>query len=249
MEGVEGHVRQSNGVPPAGEQQEVSADDRPHADAATTNAAPTCERCGGERPSGRRHLCDHCRDHCPRCGELRAPHLNTYCRPCASAVARVARANKPDEYNARARKSRAADRPRYRALNKKWRDNNPEKVRAMHLNRWGTTTAEYEARLAAQGNGCAICNASEPGRGRKYFYIDHDHACCDTKDRCCGKCIRGLLCNRCNRTLGMLRDSWWLVQRMGMYLDGWTEENRSSKIRELLYTSVAARSASLAEAA
>jgi hypothetical protein len=28
--------------------------------------------------------------------------------------------------------------------------------------------------------------------------VDHDHACCQKKNRSCGKCIRGLLCHTCN---------------------------------------------------
>ena len=34
--------------------------------------------------------------------------------------------------------------------------------------------------------------------------VDHDHACCPTGGRSCGKCARGLLCVRCNSCLGWL---------------------------------------------
>lgn len=72
-------------------------------------------------------------------------------------------------------------------------------LRDYHLRtRYGLTAEQYDAILESQGGGCAIC-----GRGDIQFTVDHDHACCPGK-RSCGKCVRGILCTRCNQAIGYL---------------------------------------------
>jgi hypothetical protein len=85
-----------------------------------------------------------------------------------------------------------------------------------NLKKHGLTSEQYDALLAAQGGGCAICKGTTPyGRGR--FHIDHDHACCPGQ-RSCGKCVRGLLCGRCNPGLGAFQDSPDLLVAAAAYL-------------------------------
>lgn len=77
--------------------------------------------------------------------------------------------------------------------------------KAHKFNRYGLTEAQYNQMLEDQGNACAICR--EPFQGQRVC-IDHDHACCPVPasghTRSCGKCIRGLLCVRCNTWLGWM---------------------------------------------
>lgn len=47
--------------------------------------------------------------------------------------------------------------------------------------------------------------------------VDHDHACCPG-DRSCGRCVRGLICMRCNAALGMLHDDLAAAQGIADYL-------------------------------
>jgi hypothetical protein len=70
---------------------------------------------------------------------------------------------------------------------------------------YGISVDQYEDMLEAQGGGCAVCGG-KPKDGPS-LHIDHDHSCCSTYKRSCGKCVRGLLCEDCNRVLGMFADN------------------------------------------
>ena len=54
----------------------------------------------------------------------------------------------------------------------------------------------------SQGTRCGICGTDKPG-GRGGWHIDHDHTCCQIG---CQKCVRGILCHRCNVGLGQFCD-------------------------------------------
>lgn len=67
----------------------------------------------------------------------------------------------------------------------------------------GLTAGQYWAMFEAQGGVCAICR--KPQEGRASLPVDHDHACCD-RPFSCGRCVRALLCHRCNAGLGHFND-------------------------------------------
>ena len=69
------------------------------------------------------------------------------------------------------------------------------------------TLDQYEALLASQDGGCAICGSAE------YLHIDHDHGCCPGKVSC-GRCVRGILCAACNTGRGRVDDIAWLEARI-----------------------------------
>jgi hypothetical protein len=109
----------------------------------------------------------------------------------------------PDTGSPAERRARLTDRRRGKTLvtpevRSRWH-------RAHYWVRYGITEAKYNQMLADQGNACGICRT--PFQGQRVC-IDHDHACCPVPasghTRSCGKCIRGLLCVRCNTWLGWM---------------------------------------------
>jgi len=80
---------------------------------------------------------------------------------------------------------------------------------------YGITIDQYEAMLAEQAGGCSICGGSNAS-GRN-LYVDHDHACCPG-GKSCGRCVRALLCDPCNRSIGLMRDDPARLEAAAAYL-------------------------------
>jgi hypothetical protein len=86
---------------------------------------------------------------------------------------------------------------------------------------YGISRAEWEQLRDEQQSRCALCG--DTGEDSKLF-IDHDHACCpgmrgQTVVRAgCKNCIRGLLCDHCNRVLGRIEQKPLMAARFADYL-------------------------------
>lgn len=78
--------------------------------------------------------------------------------------------------------------------------------RADRMKLYGFTLADYDAMLAAQGGGCAVCEAPP---GARALHVDHDHRTGE---------VRGLLCNNCNQGLGRFNDDPDRLIAAAMYL-------------------------------
>jgi len=115
----------------------------------------------------------------------------------------------------------ARNAKRYREERNAWRSANLEKDRAAKKDwqfaSYGVTREWYEAKLAEQGGGCAICGATKPDNRSDFMYIDHRHSCCE-KRPCCGKCVRGLLCLRCNSFVERLESNRDWAEKALAYL-------------------------------
>lgn len=85
----------------------------------------------------------------------------------------------------------------------------PERYRNSTLMRkYGIGIIEFEKMLEAQGGACAICRGQESES--RPLSVDHDH---DT-----GK-VRGLLCQKCNRGLGLFGDNVSNLASAFLYLE------------------------------
>jgi recombination endonuclease VII len=82
---------------------------------------------------------------------------------------------------------------------------------------YGIGKADYESLLSAQSGRCAIC-CTPAEDVRLPFAVDHDHACCPGR-RSCGACVRGLICDSCNRGVGYLGDDSRRLRAAADYLD------------------------------
>ena len=99
--------------------------------------------------------------------------------------------------------------------------NNPEKT--AEKNRMNTkfvpswkrhhiTEDVFNSMMKKYGGMCHSC------KRQKATVIDHDHSCCKT-NRSCGKCVRGVLCQKCNIALGLLFDDRKNIVSLLQYID------------------------------
>ena len=76
---------------------------------------------------------------------------------------------------------------------------------------YGITFDEYKTLLEKQNYRCAICKTEDMKTARtEWFAVDHCHASGE---------VRGLLCNNCNRGIGLLQDSVEVLENAINYLN------------------------------
>jgi len=78
--------------------------------------------------------------------------------------------------------------------------------------RYGLSVSDYDSMLDSQGGKCALCRISKPG-GKGKWHIDHKGGTVrGTFNQCQAESVRGLLCHRCNVSLGHYEQ---LLKRIG----------------------------------
>lgn len=102
--------------------------------------------------------------------------------------------------------------------------------------RYGFTLGEYDAMYILQEGKCSICantEASISKTGRSYsLVVDHDHKCCPG-EKTCGKCVRGLICRKCNILLGMAGDDITVLRNALNYILAFSSEREDQPSESL----------------
>lgn len=90
-------------------------------------------------------------------------------------------------------------------------------TRAQRLKSVYNITLEQFNAMAA--NGCQICSDTPEAT----LQVDHDHTCCPGR-KSCGKCVRGVVCNKCNVAIdklqfGIMRGDYPNYDKIKKYLE------------------------------
>lgn len=110
-----------------------------------------------------------------------------------------------------------AKRAKAAAACRKWYAKNKEREWYRQLQKnYKISKKQYATMLASQNDSCAICGIHKDSLDVN-LSVDHDHSCC-SKIPTCGTCNRGLLCQDCNRALGMLNDDPGVLKKAYLYL-------------------------------
>lgn len=92
---------------------------------------------------------------------------------------------------------------------------NEDLYRDRNLQRnYGISLGDYQDMWETQNGLCKICKNPETATYKgtlKFLVVDHCHTSGE---------IRGLLCNNCNRAIGMLKDNPEVLRNAASYLEG-----------------------------
>ena len=81
--------------------------------------------------------------------------------------------------------------------------------------KYGITEEDYDKMFLEQQGKCAICETTEQTGKWQRFGVDHCHKT--------GK-VRALLCNECNRGMGLLKDNADLLRKAANYLEKYNDK-------------------------
>jgi hypothetical protein len=140
--------------------------------------------------------------------------FHPYCKVCRSKDNKKYIEENPEAREKRKNRSKQwkDDNPdRYKELIKNWKASNADKKKLLDKksqlwSHYRLTIEKYLEILNDQNESCAIC------KKRKRLYVDHDHTCCPS-NLTCGKCVRGLICQKCNMMMHYIDECRNLFER------------------------------------
>jgi len=164
---------------------------------------------------------------CSKCQELKSTSnfhkgsnngYSSYCKPCASEYnkKKIKRKFKRVKSNYNKMECRTCETVKLKSEYPKGRYScrqccsHSSFVRNIEK-KYNIPYSRYEQIKKEQKDSCAICSKKEK------LLIDHDHSCCPGVGSC-GRCVRGLVCFKCNVALGMVSDNKNILNSMILYL-------------------------------
>lgn len=137
---------------------------------------------------------------------------NGRCRPCRAAYARAYYQSNPEKVKEASRKYARLNPEKVKEVRRRhYAKNHEQIIGKRHFWKlkygYGITVEQYDEMLATQNGVCAICFESNPDGSR--LAVDHNHTT---------RVIRGLLCARCNKGVGLLRERSDLLTNAMLYL-------------------------------
>lgn len=139
------------------------------------------------------------------------------CRKAHSGRVNSWQKRNPEKTLARTANWRTENKDHVRVYRRDYKDRDRRRDRERHFAKsYGITMDDYEAILAAQGAKCALCSISAESSPRKRLFVDHCHET--------GR-VRGLLCDGCNKSLGVIEKYRDKLSSMLEYADN-AEANR-----------------------
>lgn len=166
------------------------------------NGTKVCSKCGKEKP-----VSEFSKD------KNSSDGYTYQCKEC--------RNKKYREYYAAHPEKRKEKNDKQKDLRKEYYSNPERKFayRKRYIEReFGIKYEDYDKMLEEQHGVCAICGKPETKPNAKYLAVDHNH---ETGE------VRGLLCNNCNRALGLLKDNVDVLQNAINYLKKHERSNSS----------------------
>lgn len=150
-------------------------------------------------------ICTKCKvsknNDCFRYRKISKDGLNSWCLECESV-------DRKDRYN-RLYKKKKKILTQEEVENKKKSKKVNSKKRMLKY-RYDLTMDEYEKMYESQERKCQICEVEHKLGGFDGLYVDHCHE---------SNKVRGLLCNKCNSSLGKFNDSIEVLKKAIEYLD------------------------------
>jgi recombination endonuclease VII len=145
------------------------------------------------------------------------------------SLKRARRQQHREETNAANRAYYHANRDKIRATyNQQYQEDEFVRLKIAESSRrekYNLEPEEYQAKLEKQGHRCVICK-KENDSGRP-LCVDHDHACC-SGGKSCGKCVRGLLCVKCNAGLGSFQDNPDFLRVAAQYIESYKNKGMAA---------------------